>query len=380
MQLLDTRPKPIDTKPQQAPAPVSDRVLAALQDIANNVQIQSNFCISHPAYKPLELPAEMVSRFERIPLDLQNKYLSLQLQNFLYGIYYSGSLKTALAPDADSVDLTVQQNLENNTFLGVDLAFYNRLHESNSGDGYFDPDWSVLRQESDGTLAVTKGGLTLHIEPSRHLQTANQPLTEGDLVAIWMPRNLVQNGFYMAVGNAGSSKRGSSDAPPEIVRIYFNLSSEGAAPVMASLTQQLNEIGLPFSFKALYNPSDYERYDSAVLYFDRTHYPAARQVLQRVYAENQQHFQTETPLFTKHLAPGLALAEEPDQKFATVESFGMNRCQIVANGLLEAQQEGDDSTEYRMASIHRHFSIHGIDLEQPYLNADSEDTYTPFEL
>jgi hypothetical protein len=64
-----------------------------------------------------------------------------------------------------------------------------------------------------------------------------------------------------------------------------------------------------------------------------------------VYAENQLHFRTEVPLFTKLLAPGLALAEEPDCKFAAVESFGMNRCQIVANGLLEAWQNGDESPE-----------------------------------
>jgi hypothetical protein len=101
-------------------------VLDSLQDIVNNVQIQSNFCISHPAYKPLELPAEVVARFQRIPLELQNKYLSLQLQSFLYGIYYNGSMQAALAPDASSVDLALHQNLENNTFFGVDLEFYDR--------------------------------------------------------------------------------------------------------------------------------------------------------------------------------------------------------------------------------------------------------------
>ncbi len=367
MQLLDSLPNPL-------PAVAPDRVLDSLKDIATKLQIQSNFCISHPDYKTLELPAEMVARFQQVPLELQNKYLSIQLQSFLYGIYYNGSMQTALAADASSPDLALHQNLENNTFLGVDLEFYDRLHKSNTGEGYFDPGWQVLRQEPDGSLAVTKGGLTLHIGRERHLQPAEQSAAVGDSVAIQMPRNLVQNGFYMAVSNAGA------DTHPHTVRIYFNLSSEGAVAVMESLTRQLNEIRIPFTFKVLYNPSDYGRYDSGVLYFERSNYEAVWQVLQNIYAENQPHFGTEVPLFTKLLAPGLALAEEPDCKFAAVESFGMNRCQIVANGLLSARQNGDESPDTRMASIRQHFSLLGIDWQRAYLNANSEDIYTPLDV
>ncbi|URD48503.1 T3SS effector HopA1 family protein [Chroococcidiopsis sp. CCNUC1] len=364
----------LDPKTKQLPASAPERVLESLQDIVSNIEIQSNFCISHPAYKPLELPAEIVSRFERIPLELQNKYLSLQLQNFLYGIYYNGSLKTALAPNASSDDLALHQNLENNTFLGIDQEFYDRLHKSNSGEGYFDPGWQVLRQEDDGSFAVTKGGLTLHIEREQHLRTEEQSVEVGDSVAIRMPRNLVQNGFYMAVSNAGP------DTYPHTVRVYFNLSPEGAVAVMSSLTRQLNETKIPFTFKVLYNPSDYGRYDSGVLYFDRSNYKTVWQVLTSVYIEARSHFRAEVPLFTKLLAPGLGLAEEPDCKFATQESFGMNRCQIVANGLLEARQKGDESTACRMAFIRQHFSLLGLDLKHLYLNATSEDIYTELDL
>lgn len=367
MQLLDSPQSQLLTS-----AP--DRVLDSLEDIANNVQIQSNFCINHPAYKPFEIPAEVVARFERTPLDLQNKYLSLQLQSFLYGIYYNGSMQTALAVDASAADIALHQNLENNTFLGVDLEFYDRLHKSNSGEGYFDPGWSVLHQEADGSLAVKKGGLTLHIERVSHLQPSEQSAAVSDSVAIRMPRNFVQNGFYMAVSNAGP------DTHPQTVRIYFNLSPSGAIAVMESLTRQLNQTKIPFTFKVLYNPSDYGRYDSGVLYFEKSNYEIVRQVLRSVYAENESHFRTEVPLFTKLLAPGVALAEEPDCKFAAVESFGMNRCQIVANGLLEARQKGDESTECRMACIHQHFSVLGIDWQRSYLNANSEDIYTALDL
>jgi hypothetical protein len=368
MQLIDSPP----TQQQNYP---ESRLLDTLQDIIK-VQIQPNFCILHPDYKPLELPLEIVNRFKGMPTEVQNRYINLQLRSFLYGIHYNGSLKTALNPDANSDAKSLYQNLENNTILGVDLAFYERLHESNDGEGYFDPGWVVVRKETDGTLAVNKGGLTLHIERDRHLQSIQENAVIGDYIAIRMPQNFVQNGFYMAVGNDGPQSY-NADKPLETVRVYFNLTPEGAVAVMGKLTHLLNAISIPFTFKVLYNPGDYGRYDSGVLYFEKSNYEAVRLVLQTVYAEDKAHFKTEIPLFTKPLASGLGLAEEPDYKFAAQESFGMNRCQIVANGLLEAWQKGDDLPEARMNAIFQHFSLVGIDWQRAYLNANSEDIYTP---
>jgi hypothetical protein len=220
----------------------------------------------------------------------------------------------------------------------------------------------------------------LHIERDRHLQPFEQAAVVGDSVAIWMPKNFVQNGFYMAVGNAGSESHNHPNGYPETVRVYFNLTPEGAIALMSSLTRQLNDIPIPFTFKVLYNPADYGRYDSGVLYFEKSNYEAVRQVLETVYAETRAHFHTDVPLFTKLLAPGLGLAEEPDRKFAAQESFGMNRCQIVANGLLEAWHKGDESSESWMNSILQHFSLLGIDWQRSYLNANSSDIYTPLNL
>jgi hypothetical protein len=367
----------LDSTQTQLHAGVNSQLLIVLEDIVNKVEIQSNFSIRHPDYKPLELPAEAIERFQKMPDQMQQKYLSLQLRSFLYGIYYNGSMRSALAPDAEGNGLPL--DLENNTVLGIDVAFYQRLHGSNSGQGYFDPSWSVLREESDGSLAVTKGGLRLHIQRDKHLQPTQQAAVVGDTVAILMPKNRVQNGFYMAVSNVGFSRIEDSKSQQVTVRIYFNLTPDGAVAVMGILTQRLNEVAIPFCFKVLYNPKDYQRYDSGVLYFDKRDYEAVGRVLKVIYAEHQSHFKPEVPLFTMQLAPGLGLAEEPDQKFGDQESFGMNRCQIVANGLLEAWQQGDASSEGRMKAIFEQFSIVGIDLQCVYLNANSEDIYAALD-
>ncbi|AFZ00983.1 T3SS effector HopA1 family protein [Calothrix sp. PCC 6303] len=365
MQLLDSLPIQLATIPE----PLHN----SLTDIVNKIQIESRFCISHPDYKPIEVKAETLPRFQQLSLDVQNKYLNAQLSHFLYGIYYNGSLQSVLALDGETKDLAVNQNLENNTFLGVDLAFYDRLHQSNQGKGYFSQDWQIVKEESDGTLAVCKGGLTLHIDPKIHLQTQVLPII-ADLVAIKLPKNLVQNGFYMAVGDAGSYHG------QQIVRVYFNLTPDGAVAVMESLTRELNAALIEFNFKALYNPSDYNRYDSAVLYFGKHNYEMVHQILERLYKKHRNYFQHQVPLFTKMIAPGLAIAEEPDQKFAEKESFGMNRCQIVADALFDAWQQGNNSPDARMVSIVQKFASLKIGLQHPYLNANSEDIYGVIKL
>nr|AVH79535.1 hypothetical protein [Synechocystis sp. PCC 9413] len=359
-----------DTSPDRLNHSLDSRLMAALQDIASNLEV-NGFSIQHPQYKPLELPPEAIQRLQTMPLDLQQKYISSQLRSFLYGIYYNGSLKAALAPDSESeID---PQYLENNSFLGIDLDFYQQIHHSNTGTGYFDEGWVVVREEEDGSVAVHKNGLTLHIQRDKHLKSAAEIISIGNPIEIRLPKNLVQNGFYMAVGNAGVHQPTGSQS--QLVRIYWSLTPEGAVAVMKSLTEKLNGIDLPFTFKVLYNPSDYKRYDSGVLYFDSHHYETVRPILQQIYTDNKTHFLPETPLFTKILAPGLALAEEPIAKFSAVESFGTHRCQIVANGLLDACKRQYKSAESRLKSIVEHFYFSGIDLNTPYLNPESKDIY-----
>ncbi|MGH1395365.1 MAG: T3SS effector HopA1 family protein [Trichormus sp.] len=351
---------------------ISESLQVSLQDIIHNVEIQSEYCIKHPNYKPLELPESSISRFQKLSPDLQNKYLSQQLRTFLYGIYYNGSLQSVLASDADISNLAVNQNLENNTFLGVDLAFYDRLHENNRGTGYWNYGWQVVRKEIDGSVAVHRDGLTLYVEPEA-LQT---PAEVNHFTAIKLPKNLVQSGFYMAVANAGASRHHQTDNQT-LVRVYFNVTPDGAVAVMDGLTTQLNALSLEFTFKALYNPADYRRYDSAVLYFDKNHYEQIQPILKTIYTEHQAYFQEQVPLFTKPIAPGLAIAEEPKHRFMENQSFGTHRCQIVANGLLAAWQEGNHTPTGKMTSILQEFSALNIKLQSPYLNADSEDIYMP---
>jgi hypothetical protein len=350
-------------------------LLETLRDIATNVEIQADFRIKHPDYQIFELPQEMIDRLVKMPDELQGRYWTMQLRSFLYGIYYNGSMRSALAPGVDAESLYM--NMENNSFLGVDPAFFERLHTANTGTGHFDPGWMLIRQEADGQWAVRKGELVLHVTPTEHLQVADQTASVGDPVAIRMPKNFFQNGFYMAVGNAGVD---SHQAIKQTVRIYFNLSPEGAVAMMRDLTQALNDLALSFTFKVLYNPQEYGRHDSGVLYFEKGYYEQVRSILEKLYRQHQEHFGADVPLFTKVLAPGLSTAEEPNQKFSEQESFGLNRCHIIAQALLQARAAGDESSDIRLAMIQQLFGELGLLWEKPYLNANSEDIYQTFAI
>ncbi|NJR15981.1 MAG: hypothetical protein HC785_09840 [Calothrix sp. CSU_2_0] len=372
MQLLNS----MQTQLQLPTDKLDKRLLDVLEDIVNNIEIHSDFSIRHRNYKPSELAPETIDRFQKLPDAMQEKYLSLQLQNFLYGIYYNGAMRSKMAIEETQNNLPL--DLENSTALGVDLAFYDQLHDRNFGNGYFQPGWLILKEESDGSLAVRRNGLRLHICREKHLQVSEREASIGDIVAVKMPKNMVQNGFYLAVGNAGlyRSIENALEDRAITVRIYFNLTPSGAVAVMGGLTNYLNEVNIPFQLKFLYNPKDYKRHDSGVLYIDKQNYQLVNKFLNLIYLEQQADFKSEIPLFTKQLAPGLGLAEEPDQKFRDRESFGMNRCQIIANALLEAWHRGENTPAARIQAIFDHFSDVGISLERVYLNANSEDIYT----
>jgi hypothetical protein len=148
---------------------------------------------------------------------------------------------------------------------------------------------------------------------------------------------------------------------------------------MENVTKEFNNMQVPFSFKALYNPDQYRRYDSAVLYFNKHEYKTIYPILQKIYLENQDSFSQQVPLFTKQLAPGLGCAEEPTNKLADKESFGTNRCQIIANGLIAAWQVGNNHPNSRITAILEQFALHKINLQYPYLNPDSKDIYTTLD-
>jgi HopA1 effector protein family len=347
-----------------------------LYDISHNITIGSSFSIQHPDYKPFDLPKRIADRLIHLPLNIRNENISRLLCSFLYGVYYNSSAKNSLSIDnGRERDVAVAEDLENSSYLGMDVDFYEKLHHNNAGNGYYDSGWVVQGRSAQNKLTVRKNGLTLLIETEKHLHASERSCLVGDSVSILMPKNLMQNAFYMAICDRGVNHRNFSKDEKQTVRIYFNASADGSPCLMNYLTSGLNASSIEFTYKTLYNPNEYGRYDSGVLYIQRSDYGAVHSLLQEIYARIAPYLFPETPLFTKRLAPGIGLAEEPVQNLNEQESFGSHRCRILADGFLKSWQSNQDSPQNRLEEILRNFSLMQIDLQQPYLNAKSSDVY-----
>ncbi|AFZ36755.1 hypothetical protein Sta7437_3248 [Stanieria cyanosphaera PCC 7437] len=334
-----------------------------LDKIAGEIEIKSDFSISQPQLGDFFLKDKIDVQFQQLSPAVQQQYLCVRLQTLLHELYYRQSQVETLQPE----------KLENQPIKWTKSKFYQQLHAHNFGQGYFDPGWLVIDEEQNELLPVRKNDLTLHISPVRHLQPQDRQAKVGDLVAVKMPANLVEPEFYIAVGDGGAINEQNSDR--FIVNIYFHLTAQGAVPMMSSITKKLNQLKIPFNFKVLYDSDDYPREDAAILSIERQQYEIVRSILKDIYSANCAYFQPEIPLFTKLLAPGLSLAEEPTAKTSAMENFGLHRFKPIAKGLITAWQQGDNLPQQKIELILEYFSEQQIDLKYPYLNANSEDVY-----
>ena len=252
---------------------------------------------------------------------------------------------------------------------GLDLT--PALSEANASRERWDAGWQVYQILPSGQVLASKGGRTRSLWPGEFLSTdaPGMALRAGMNLSVFFMRETttMQPGFYFAFGETQTGELDNFS----LARFYWNLRAEGAAPLVGAVTRGLNRFQVPFRVKCLTNSAFYARDDSAVLYVERRYYAVTARVLEDVHREVSAHLRPETPLFTKRLAAGLALAEEP----YTGESFGMQRCRILAEGLLGAHERGLRDEASRLEEVERRFRGYGLSLDAPHLNPRSVDLY-----
>jgi hypothetical protein len=177
----------------------------------------------------------------------------------------------------------------------------------------------------------------------------------------------VSPGFYVALGDAELVK--GPGLP--LVRFYWNVAVHGATALMATLTTRLNAAKVPFEFKIISDRASYNRSDAGVLYVSRDDYAYFAKILRSEIPQLSSFLRCGTPAFTKPLAGGLGLAEDPGMG----TSFGQDRCGIVAEGLIRAYEQGASAVGERLEFVLAHFAERGVEVDRPYLNPGSTDTY-----
>jgi hypothetical protein len=108
-----------------------------------------------------------------------------------------------------------------------------------------------------------------------------------------------------------------------------------------------------------------------VLYVGQSDYECVIDIVGVIYRELKDTLNPATPVFTKQLAPGLGLAEEPSEG----GSFGMHRCGLLADALIRASEHGATSLDDRLGVVAECFEEAGLSLDRPFLNPGSNVQY-----
>lgn len=293
-----------------------------------------------PAATPAEAAAARSAGAVLIPL----------LAEVLYGQAYArryGSPPAAAAVPGPGDDLTAA------------------LAAAHPGRDRWEDGWEIRQPLSTGRVVAGRGVEARFLWPGEFVLADGpgmQPV-KGARIRVWRPREsaTLQPGFWFAFGAAG----GSEELP--LLRVYFNLSADAAPVLVTALIGGLDRFGLPFRFKCLSHRSLYPRTDAAVLYVARRHWALADEVVRAAAARVGGGLLDETPLFTRPLAPGVALAEDPGGG----ESFGMHRCRLAAQGVWDAWRSGARGTSARLAAVEAAFARGGVDPARPWRGAAS---------
>ena len=225
---------------------------------------------------------------------------------------------------------------------------------------------AATRAPPPSPSAACLARLTLEVAPEACVPPISEPLASAVQISLRVPsaRPNLSPGYFLVIGDAPISQGNG------LVRLYWHLKPGGAARWLQSATAALNARNLPFHLKVLHSPQLFTRCDAGVLYLPQSAFGAAQPALRDIYAHVETELRSEVPAFTKSLAPGLGLAESP-----AGESFGLHRCNLIADGLVRLRTEGRADTAGHFECVLACWTEAGLDIERPYLNPGSQDVF-----
>jgi hypothetical protein len=252
-----------------------------------------------------------------------------------------------------------------------DTAFTRALAEANAGREHWDPGWTIYQFGANGQIFVRKGERERAAMPGAFISEALPGMAPqaGANVSLRAPSEAfgAQPGYYFAFGETLDELADQLS----LVRFYFHCGAERAAPLLAALTAALNRFEVPFQAKAPTMPRLYDRTDAVVLYVGARYFSITAQIV--ALALERVVLASAVPLFTKRLWPGVGVAVDP----GTGESFGMHRCRLTAEGIVDAWRDGSQDVRARLSAVAARFAGAGLDLARPYLGPAWIDAFSP---
>jgi HopA1 effector protein family len=325
-----------------------DQVAGALRAVA--VTSPTSFAWFGSGSRPL--PRAVVAT---LPAATSRRYLIDALQRELYRSFYSQGRPEPARPDRGVPARS-------------DPEFVQALSLANCGSGGWETGWRVERV-GRGIVQVERDGLSVRARAA-DCRAHGDPRKVGARVSLRRPKELGADapGFYMALGDVAATERRVGVE----VRVYFNVTAAGAAPLVEACTRRLNAERIHFSLKVLDHLTGFTRCDAAVLYLEPGDFGRARESLSAIASACAPYLRSEHPAFTKPLARGVSLGEHLRSLGG---SFGSSRCRMLAEGVVTSHERGDERLADRVEAVTRRFAESGVDLDSPYLAPGSSGRY-----
>lgn len=232
----------------------------------------------------------------------------------------------------------------------------------------WDSGWTYMGRSGDSHLVRSReidfSASEAGIRPKR-----GDALSVGSDVEVLVPadRWSLSPGFMLFDGERRLRPR---SAGIRRTRLYLDLDVENARRVIG-LCRRFNEVRLPFTLKVAGHPDAYDRCDTVILFVERDDYRRASELLVEEATGSGITPRPPVPAFTRRLAPGIAVADDPH----VAESFGESRCRLLAAGIVRAQDSGG-TLESRLGEVERTFLAEGVTLDSAHLEPGSAEYET----
>jgi len=239
---------------------------------------------------------------------------------------------------------------------GWDARLAAAIGAADAGIGRRDTRWTLERVVGEEAV-LTSAGVRVRA-PAASCEAEQGVLKPGVAVTVPAPRepSALSPGFLTLVGDAGD------EGGTGVVRVYWHVTHAGAPVLVRTLTATLNRATVPFRLKVADHGLRFDRCDAGVLYLPTAHFTTLRDRLAATARELARWLRPAVPAFTLPLAPGVGLAEGN----AAGQSFGERRCAQLADGILEAHEQGAAGDAARLEAIAARLARDGVDIDAPY--------------
>ncbi|MDT0300943.1 T3SS effector HopA1 family protein [Streptomonospora wellingtoniae] len=243
----------------------------------------------------------------------------------------------------------------------LDRMFADALPHRTTLDEVVLADSAGVPSPAPGQVLVLRGGVRVWADTSDLVEGADGPPGTRAVLRVPAGRPAVSPGFFLASGST------PVEGQPRL-RLYAHFRDPASAyPAWESVLEAMEARGTGYLAKVLSSHALYPRRDALVVYLTEGFDEVPALLAERL--TGLPGLRPDTSVFARELAPGLALAWEPDDSRPRMRglSFGQHRASVTARALI---REATEDVALDRALVEE-YTAAGIDPTAPFRNLDS---------